>query len=555
VGAVDNFVPRGIEAAFLDPFLDLIVRSPLGLAPKRPHIGAMTASAQMTSGDYNIRVEDLHGLVQAFNGDVPIAASNAAKVMYETRLSPVIYFPKSDLLVEAAEESDLNTFCPFKGTASYETFTVNGERIENALWYYDNALPEAEALEGYIAFSQTAATRFDVGNNVLNSADKSNISGPTVNWMLREAWQINTPQELTRAIANKLVEDGVALSRSNVLIWSLHPMIAAKSYLWSRDSDEIVEAMPTYDIHSHPAFVNSPLRHVSNGLGGVRQRLTEKDTEFNFPIMEELKANGATDYVAMPLPFSNGQINVMTLTCDHPNGFSTANLGLIFEMSSVISRYYEVFSQRENSQVLLETYLGKRTGARVLGGDIRRGDGDEIDAAILFCDLRNSTRLEEQLGRADYLDLLNSFFEQITNVINQHGGEVLKFIGDAVLAIFPAGEDSKAACEKARLSAAKIVEQFDMPDDDAPHKNMDCAIGIAFGRVTYGNVGSRERLDFTVIGSAANIAARLADLGKNAEKKVVMTADIAAANADDCVALGSFELRNVSNAIECFGLK
>lgn len=339
----------------------------------------------------------------------------------------------------------------------------------------------------------------------------------------------------------------------SVMIWSLHPLIAGKNYIWSKDSDEVQEFAPTYDIHSHPAFVNSPLRLVSNGLGGVRQRLTDQESEFTFPIMDDLKAEGATDYVAMPLPFSNGQTNVLTLTCDHPTGFTTANLGLVFEISSVISRYYEVFNQRENSRALLETYLGKRTGARVLGGEIRRGDGDEIDAAILFCDLRNSTFLEEELGRGRYLELLNSFFEQTTDIINDNDGEVLKFIGDAVLAIFPASTDSEAACKKARLSAVEIVKHLDKTNDGETHRNMDCAIGIAFGGVTYGNVGSRERLDFTVIGGAANIAARLADLGKSEGHKVVMTHDIAT-SGDNCVRLGSFELHNVSNEVDCFVL-
>ncbi|MBL4767705.1 MAG: DUF427 domain-containing protein [Rhodobacteraceae bacterium] len=513
----------------------------------------MNEVKQITSSDYGIRVERLEGPVQAFNGHKLIASSTDAKIMYETRLQPTVYFPVSDLLVDLQDTSDLNTFCPFKGTASYKSVRIGDRSIENAVWFYHNALPEAKAVENHVAFMPDAATRFDLGENVLSNDDKSHISGPTVDWILREAWLFSTPQELTGAIARKLIEEGVAISRMSVMIWSLHPLIAGKNYIWSKDTDEVQEFAPTYDIHTHPAFVNSPLRHVSNGLGGVRQRLTDEVMEFAFPIMEDLKAEGATDYVAMPLPFSDGQTNVLTLTCDHPAGFTTANLGLVFEISSVLSRYYEVFNQRENSQVLLETYLGKRTGARVLGGEIRRGGGDEIDAAILFCDLRNSTLLEEKLGRSSYLELLNSFFEQTTDIINKNGGEVLKFIGDAVFAIFPVSVDSKAACENVRLSAVEIVEHLDTSRDGMMQQHMDCAIGIAFGSVTYGNVGSRERLDFTVIGSAANIAARLADLGKSEGHKVVMTQEIAA-GGDNSIRLGSFELHNVSNEVECYVL-
>lgn len=504
----------------------------------------MNENSQLTSSDYAIRIESLDGLVQAFCGDVLIASSTDAKVMYETRLSPTVYFPTSDLKVDVTGPSSLNTFCPFKGTASYKHIDIDGKEIKNAYWYYQNALPEAQALEGHIAFMPSAVTNIDIGNNSFSHDHEGNIAGPTVDWILREAWLYKTPQELTKAIARKLLDDGVAISRMNVLIWSLHPLIAGKNYIWSKETDEVLELAPSYDIHTNPAFVNSPLRLVSSGYGGVRQRLTEEKAEFSFPIMEDLKASGATDYVAMPLPFSNGQTNVLTLTCDHPAGFTTANLGLVFEISSVISRYYEVFNQRENGRVLLETYLGKRTGERVLGGEIRRGDGDEINAAILFCDLRNSTSLEEKLGRIKYLELLNSFFEQTTDVINENGGEVLKFIGDAVLAIFPAKDDDKIACEQARQSAAAIVKRFENPDDI-----IDCSIGIAFGGVTYGNVGSKERLDFTVIGSAANIAARLADFGKNNGHKVMMT-DVIADDDPNTYSFGRFNLRNVSNTID-----
>ena len=511
----------------------------------------MPEQSQITSGDYALRVETLEGLVQAFNGDVPIASSNNAKVMYETRLPPVVYFPKDDVIADLDQDSDLNTFCPFKGTARYKNLTIGGKQIENAAWFYQSALPEAKPVEGHIAFSPTVATRLDLGGNVYDTSNQSNISGPIVDWILREAGFFSTPQELTKAIAEKLIEDGIAISRMSVLIWSLHPMIAGKNYIWTKDTGAVKEYTPSYDIHTHPQFVNSPLRLVSQNLGGVRQRLTEEKMEFDFPIMEDLRREGATDYVAMPLQFSDGQTNVMTLTCDHADGFTTANLGLVFEIAGVISRYYEVFNQRENSRVLLETYLGKGTGARVLGGEIRRGDGDQIDAAILFCDLRNSTSLEEKLGRSEYLNLLNRFFEQVTDVINANGGEVLKFIGDAVLAIFPAESDNALACNRARRSAGEVVQRLAEEDigDDVKQK-MDCAIGIAFGGVTYGNVGSRERLDFTVIGSAANIAARLADVGKVEGHRVVMTGDVATGGAHTEL-LGDFELRNVASAVEC----
>lgn len=501
---------------------------------------------------YAINIESLTGRVELFRNGIKLASSERAKVMYETRLPPTIYVPKDDLCVDLPAANDLQTFCPFKGTATYRDLPADNETQPISVWAYETALPESKEIEGYIGFNDSIYTDIDLGTNTLRPTSDGNISGPLIDWLLRGAWTLNTPEDFTRALADKLIEHGVAVSRLSVLVWSLHPLIAGKHYIWDKSEDEISTFAPTYEIHDHPAFTNSPLRHVSNGLGGVRQRLNDDHPENSFPIMEDLRAKGATDYVAMPLPFSDGRTNVLTLTSDHPDGFTTANLGLIFECSVVIARFYEVFMQRENAQSLLETYVGKRSGARVLGGEIRRGDGDEIDAAIMFCDLRGSTRLEERLDRDRYIELLNAFFETISDIVHDNGGEVLKFIGDAVLAVFPAGSNEMAAKKNAINSANEIVRR--MPEIDCPDESCDCSIGLAFGRVTYGNIGSRERLDFTVIGHAANVAARLGDYGKKVGHKIVLSQDILTA-CGESEPLGEVALHNVSQPVTCFAVR
>ncbi|QDG79618.1 DUF427 domain-containing protein [Labrenzia sp. PHM005] len=512
----------------------------------------MITPAQTTANDYQIVVEPLTGEVAAWHGDVLLARSERARVMHETRLPPTVYFPKEDVVAELDTEPDFKTFCPFKGTASYKHVSIGGEIYNRGAWSYPYALPEGKDVEGYLAFRQDVATRVEHNGGPIEPVVSGNISGPMVDWLLREAWLAKTPEALIAALGQKLVEEGIAVSRISILIWSLHPMIAGRLFVWKRDGNEVKSHAPSYDNLESPQFKNSPFQHVADGLGGIRQKLDTNPDEFNFPIMEDLKEEGVTDYVAMPLPFSDGRINVLTLASDHPNGFTTANLGLVFECSALISRLFEVFALTSNATSLLETYLGKRTGARVLGGKIRRGDGDVIDAAILFCDLRHSTRLETELGRDVYLEELNRFFEVTTDIINDHDGEVLKFIGDAVLAIFPANKGRQEACRQA-LESAKVISE-ELASRSTDQVALACATGIAYGDVTYGNVGSRERLDFTVIGSAANIAARLGDYGKKSGHSVVVAGDVASEMNFRFDALGALELHNVAETVEAYGI-
>lgn len=503
---------------------------------------------------YGILVEPLRGEVKVTRNGCLLAKSSRARVMYETRMPPTIYIPRKDLTVDLSHRVGLQTFCPFKGTACYHDLKLADGRVDNAVWIYENTLPEAAQIEGHVGFVSGPETEFDLGSNKIAPPEYGNISGPLIDWLLREAAFIPTPEDFAKALAHKLRAQGVYLSRLSVLAWSLHPQIAGKNFIWQKDTDEVSIYAPSYEIYEHPAYNASPLRHVSKGLGGVRHRIDREDDEDAFPILADLRAAGATDYVAMPLPFSDGRINVLTVASDHPDGFTTANLGLIFECSAVIARYFEVFMQRENAQSVLETYVGKRTGARVLSGKIRRGEGDEIDAAIMFCDLRGSTLLEEQLGRRDYIKLLNGFFDTASTIVHDNGGEVLKFIGDAVLAVFPAEEDPELARLHALKSARSIVPALADLAKETGTPGLECASGVAFGTVTYGNVGSRERLDFTVIGQAANIAARLGDYGKTLRHQILVSKDSLPRSYADVTPLGALNLHNISTPIESYAV-
>ena len=170
---------------------------------------------------YGIDIQTLTGRVCAYRNGELLAASTNARVMYETRLTPTVYFPPQDILVTATANPTHQTFCPFKGTASYLNLSTSEEEIENAAWSYDNALPESASVRGYVGFVPETVTHFDLGENTLHAQIRENISGVLVDWLLIEAARLATPEDFTNALATKLLESGIALSRLNLMIWSL----------------------------------------------------------------------------------------------------------------------------------------------------------------------------------------------------------------------------------------------------------------------------------------------------------------------------------------------
>lgn len=481
----------------------------------------------MSSTGYRIDVGNYTGEVTAFHGTTLIAASDNVKILRETRLPNCYYFPKSAIDPALLLPSQHRTFCPFKGTATYWHLALASGQIENAVWCYETPLEESVEIGNHLSFTRDAVDSYSFSASPPPTRSDGHIDSALSDWILREAGYCATREELVKNLGRKFVDSGIAVFRINITIWSLHPMIAGVNFIWHRDSDEVVISEPSYDLFTNPAYLNSPLNLVTKGLGGVRQLLNVDEAEFKFSIMQDLKDQGATDYVAMPLRFSDGKFHSMTLTSDHVNGFTTQNLGLIFECVGVISRFFEVLTLRANQVTLLDTYLGPRTGQKVLEGDIRRGKGENIQAVILFSDLRNSSRLAETLPRAKYLQLLNLYFETILGPITENGGEVLKFIGDAVLAIFPVKDNLDDRANQAQKALLAARQSVDLLIDTTSEQLLDVDFGIALhiGEVTYGNVGSQDRLDFTVIGPAVNLASRIEDLCKSTGHRILLSSD------------------------------
>ncbi len=530
-----------------------------------------TAAADTTSnGEYRMKFEPCpHRIRMVVNGET-IADSTNALILHETRLDPAYYFPREDVRTEFLTETRHHTHCPFKGNATYWSLKV-GERSErNLVWSYQNPYSEALSLAGLMAFY---ADRVDViyqnekpmAQAKLELADLD--ANPLVAWILRTAWQANTPEALVEELCERMLGVGIPVWRLRLIIRTLHPQLYSTAYGWLRGKSGVELFQVRYDILQSEAFLKSPLLPIIEGAGGVRRRLDVPNPTLDYPILQELHDQGGTDYVAMPLQFSDGQINIITMASNRAGGFSTHDLGHIYEILPALSRLVEVHAMRQNATNLLDTYLGQHSGERVLKGLIKRGDGEEIFAVIWFCDLRGSTPLAESMTRGEFLAVLNQFFDCLGGAVLDHGGEVLRFIGDAMLAIFPISDSEAkhpAACNLPRKACVKAVAaardaELRMAELNAARgeqglEPLKFGIGLHIGEVTYGNIGTSNRLEFTVIGSAANEAARVESHCKEVGRSIVVSEQFADRYGDELVSLGRFELRGLAGQRELYTL-
>lgn len=390
-------------------------------------------------------------------------------------------------------------------------------------------------------------------------------SNPLIQWILTRGWRIRALPALVAALGRALVEAGVSIYRIRVSLRILHPLFIGSAHTWHRDTDEVEEYFPPHTVLLEDRYLKSPLAAIYDGAAAIRRRLDIAAPILDYPILGELLEEGATDYVAMPLSFAEGRKGALTIASDEPGGFATAHLTMIDEALPAISHAFEVHALRQTATSILDTFLGPLSGERVLRGLIRRGDGENIYAVLWYSDMRGSTRLADRLPRPAFLSLLNDYFDCTAGAVLAHGGQVLSFIGDAVFAIFPLGnagagipaqrEDYLAACTAAVAAARDALARLADLNVRRLARNdprIDFGIGLHRGEVTYGNIGVPERLDFTVIGPAANEVARLAALCKRLEKPILISSAVASVVPEEFVSLGVHALAGVREPVEVF---
>jgi len=378
-----------------------------------------------------------------------------------------------------------------------------------------------------------------------------------VAWLIDGARSAPLAQDVLTELCQRLTASGVSLWRVVVFVRTLHPEVVGRRFVWRPDKGTDVSD-GSFELLERDIFRNSPMAYVGTTGEALRRNLADPDCAMDFPVLQDLRAEGVTDYVVSPLHFTNGEIHFASWSTKQPGGFTEADIAVIEGVVAPLTRVAEIRAAQRVAANLLSTYVGKNAGERILAGRIRRGDTEAIHAAIWLSDMRGFTRLADRLPPHILVALLNRYFDCQVPAIVAHGGEVLKFMGDGLLAIFPIGEGADpanicaAALKAAHAARANVVALHAEPGED-----YDVRFGLALhiGDVLYGNIGSGERLDFTCIGPAVNLAARLEKLAGQLGRSIVASQEFARCGADDLVQIGRFAVAGFAEEQIAFGLR
>jgi adenylate cyclase len=376
-------------------------------------------------------------------------------------------------------------------------------------------------------------------------------------WLIDGAPSVSRPTEIMAETCQRLLGAGLPLWRVAVFVRTLHPDIFGWSFLW-RPGTEVVVNPANFEIQNSQEFRNSPLAILYQSGQEVRYRIEDPESR-RFPFLDDMRAEGVTDYVAIPLRFTDGLVHASSWTTKQAGGFTEEQLEGLRALVRPLARLIEIVNLRRTASNLLDTYVGNRAGERILGGQIRRGHTDTMDAAIWLSDLRGFTALSDRLPSETVVEILNRYFDCQVTSIRTHGGEVLKFMGDGLLAVFPIAEqagDIELVCshvlEAARESRAS-VEALNVPIGETLER-FRFGVALHVGRILYGNIGGGNRLDFTCIGPAVNLAARLEKITGRLNRTIVASAAFAGASVGDWMDLGEFPIAGFAKAARVYGL-
>jgi adenylate cyclase len=378
--------------------------------------------------------------------------------------------------------------------------------------------------------------------------------------------------DLLGGFCERVVAAGIPISRAIVIVDTLHPVYEGRVFRWLRDPSEL-SAMHEYGRSAEDESIavkwrQSPFHFLAeSGETWLRRHLAQGEPA-DFPTIEELRQEGHTDYLAMMQRFAgDGVIGEMdyvssSWATDAPGGFADWQLNELRRLVPGLALAIKSASLARIAATLVETYLGRDAGRRVLAGRIARGVADRINTVLWFSDLRGYTRITDTAPPEQIIPLLNDYAEAVITAIHEAGGDVLKLIGDGTLAIFEAsdpGQACRCALTAAKLAAERIAG-VNANRLAAGLPVTQAYLALHVGEVLYGNIGSADRLDFTVVGPAVNEVARIAAMCRSVERDVLLSSAFeAAAREEDrgrlVVSVGRYALRGVGRAQDLYTLE
>ncbi len=379
---------------------------------------------------------------------------------------------------------------------------------------------------------------------------------PVGAWIMIEGRHFGDPQTLLGELAARLNAAGAMIDRLGFTIRTIHPQIVAWGCYWSKRNGT---GMFTgrHGTQNSDAYVGSPVQFVYENQRPYRRRLDALDVEQDPVLLHELRAEGMTDYYALPLLLGSGEVNFMTVATAKPGGFSDEDLDRFGALANLLAPLVETIHARRMTLGLLDAFVGPRISGRILQGQVKRGDGDRIEAAFWYSDLRGFTALSESLPAQQLLSLLNDYFENCAAAAAARGGEILQFIGDAILIVFEIRKpgDEVAVCNAALDAAIDALDAMAVTNHRrrrSGYAQIEFGLGLHLGEVTHANVGAPDRLAFNVVGPAVNKTARIQALTKEAGVPLLVSREFAAHIQRPLRAVGRFDLRGVSGAQEVF---
>jgi adenylate cyclase len=386
-------------------------------------------------------------------------------------------------------------------------------------------------------------------------------------WVTEAGLIGRTESELMAGFCRRVADAGVQLARGIVILDTLHPIYEGRAFRWRADDPEAVEILDygrTNEGEAAESWRHSPFFHLLQSGGTEMRRHLAAGDPADFPAIAQARDEGATDYLVLVHRFAaEGVIGEMdcvysSWSSDAPDGFGGDGVVALKRLAPFLKLALKSAALARIAGTLAQTYLGRDPGRRVMSGRIVRGVAEKIGAVLWYSDLHGYTQISDNSPPEQIIPLLNDYAEVVVSAVHGHGGDVLKLVGDGTLAIFPA-DNRKEACLGALAAAVRVREGVVKLNGKRAATGLPTSqvyLALHVGDVFYGNIGSKDRLDFTIIGPAVNEVSRILAMSRSVEQDVLLSADFADAVGSEMrrrlVSVGRYALRGVAQPLELF---